>query len=115
MPSKPKVIAITSPESPELAVLKQLEGVADVVAIGQDAATLGLADDVWPSIDIMLNCGARTRSQTTYPVLSAPERLSCVCRSLITTDDVTCSLGSCRRNRNDDALRTGIDQPCAVV
>ena len=58
MPSKPQIIAITSPESPELSVLKELEGVADVVAVGQNIEALGLADDAWPTIDVMLNCGA---------------------------------------------------------
>jgi len=60
----PRVICITSPDSPELSVLEQATrgGAAELVAVGQTARDFAQLDDAaWHSIDVLLNCGARWR------------------------------------------------------
>jgi hypothetical protein len=56
--AKPRLIIITtSPNCSELSVLKQLEGTTEIIAVGKNVNELDLAPDVWPTIDVLLNCG----------------------------------------------------------
>ena len=58
-----KLLVVSSPDSPELSVLKDLPPSVEVVGIGQTVRDLhALTEGQWASVDVLLNAGVGAKA-----------------------------------------------------
>ena len=59
------LLVVSSPDTPELSVLKKLPKGVNVVAIGQTLEDLHhLTEEQWKSVEVLLNCGVGKNAGT---------------------------------------------------